>query len=901
MKFRYIAIPILLILLNTLAGFTRNDLDFLLNHNFSDLLDTYKEKVIGLLNDWDCTDKDVKSVLEYALRHDDPRLAKRCHYILAKRLGSLNHASACLQTYSQTAADSTITRIMHKEMRWMFPQPLDSLSLSFAIGDIDEGALLDEVSRRNQYNPYIEDLLKARMDEIAVERSDSLALSLIDRFLASYPDSRWAHVASYYRYYHLLQKSSYAALDSLLYRDYEHDPGSLYSRIVFLLQPKYLEASSLGVESGLDKAQSILSELEKQEIPSGISILYGTYTEMEWKTLLQLIHLKLGYYHLLAGNNLSLAAKHNHYVVDRSDPDWQNLNTLVSTIEVSSNDEGQRAELHFWKAKVLALSTSTDDLLEAAREYLNCLIAGAPRKRFDDDALAALTSIHQQIGSNVDFHAWSQTLLPYNGISFNDITKQAGLEGLHFTRVAIGDYDNDGWPDILFNGTRLFRNNGDLSFTDVTESAINTDLHGAGGLWADFNKDGRLDFASFSHAENGIGDVLMKNQANQYFVNVGERAGDIEDFSPTEGAAWIDIDGKGYPSIYSANYEKWQVQSGFPDFFWHNSGGYFSDESDSLGFRTPLDATDPGLAGRGVAPADYDNDGQQEILVTNYRLNRNFAFDMQPDGTFSDRGFVDGLAGDYDLGYFGHSIGADWGDYDNDGDLDVFIANLAHPRYIEFSDISMLLRNDGPAAYMFDEQPIPFHSFTNVTSEAGISYDELHSDPLWFDADNDGWLDLFITSVYENDRSYLYRNNGDGTFTDITWLSGTRVYNGWGNATGDLNRDGLPDLVVGSGNGVKILINNTSTINSSVMVKPVWKGDTIVLVTDPNEFPSYPNSPAFGTRVAITLNMQDGREFTLVRELCGAKGTTSQNDQVLHFGIGNGIVKTIERLMYEKD
>ena len=79
---------------------------------------------------------------------------------------------------------------------------------------------------------------------------------------------------------------------------------------------------------------------------------------------------------------------------------------------------------------------------------------------------------------------------------------------------------------------------------------------------------------------------------------------------------------------------------------------------------------------------------------------------------------------------------------------------------------------------------------------------------MWFDFDNDGWLDLFITSIYEGCHSFLYRNKGDGTFEDVTWLAGVRTENGWGCAWSDFNRDGAPDLVVASNSGLKLYKNN---------------------------------------------------------------------------------------------
>ncbi len=221
---------------------------------------------------------------------------------------------------------------------------------------------------------------------------------------------------------------------------------------------------------------------------------------------------------------------------------------------------------------------------------------------------------------------------------------------------------------------------------------------------------------------------------------------------------------------------------------------------------------------------------------------------------FVDEALERGVAGTDVDGWWGHTIGSVWGDCDNDGDLDLFSANLAHPRYIEFSDISQLLINSGP----------PDYRFTDRTAGSGITYDETHSNPAWADVDNDGDLDLYVTSIYENERSYLYLNDGTGLkYMENGFLSGTRVTNGWGCAFADFDNDGDLDLLVGSGSGVR-LFRNRGNANHWLRV----------------EVSGIAGTP-LGARVTVTQG-----DRVQIREIQAGSGTTSQDEGIAHFGFG---------------
>ncbi len=359
-----------------------------------------------------------------------------------------------------------------------------------------------------------------------------------------------------------------------------------------------------------------------------------------------------------------------------------------------------------------------------------------------------------------------------------------------------------------------------------------------------------MDFSIFFlHLPVRKNDILWKNLGNETFLNITIDT-PLADTLQTEGAAWGDINGDLFPDIYVANYERWGEMEGEQDFLYLNmKNGLFEDATMVKNIIPPYKENQ---AGRGVNWGDYNNDGFLDIFVSNYRLDKNFLWKNHKGDNFSNVAEQTGVEGKYVDGWYGHTIGSEWGDFDNDGDLDLFCANLAHPRYIEFSDMSMLFENI-----------IQKDKFFDIRESAGITYDECHSDPSWGDVNGDGFLDLFITSIYPDRRTYLYLNNGDKTFRDITYLSGTRAFNCWGAAFSDFDNDGDLDLLVCSREGIHLFRNDTK-IQNWVEIK----------IIDENG-----KTPLIGTRIKVS---QD--DFVQIREVEGGKGTTNQHSQIQYFG-----------------
>ncbi|MBU0520007.1 VCBS repeat-containing protein [bacterium] len=498
---------------------------------------------------------------------------------------------------------------------------------------------------------------------------------------------------------------------------------------------------------------------------------------------------------------------------------------------------------------------------EAFDHYIECLVQGDMRGKWIALADSAARRLFEEqfSESQTDFMDFARNRRLYEGPVFDDVTEHIGFTGIKTSRVAWGDANHDGFDDLLCGGRRLFLNQKGEIFLEITTEAGFSDLKGiTGGVWADVDMDRDLDLFC---AGNGAGDRLLLNDKISsgipQFIDVTEQAG-MGDIYKTEGAAWGDLQGDGRPDLYVANYESSgpEIGQGTPDYLYINkidervdSDFKFERLDPDSGLKPPFGEN---LCGRGVTWGDFDGDMDQDIYVSNYRLQENLLWENQAGALISQASFYDLAGVDHD-GWRGHSIGSEWGDFDNDGDLDLISANLAHPRTIEFSDRTCLYEN------RLQEEGV----FRDVRSEWGIKYDETHSEPTWGDFDADGDLDLYITSIYPERRSFLYLNDLQSkTFRDVTFLAGARVTNGWGCAYSDLDNDGDLDLAVGSDDGVRIFRQRNHRHHwLEIEIDAAGSG--------------------YGTRIAL-----DQEGLLQLRELSGGKGTTSQHSNIIYFGLG---------------
>ncbi len=498
----------------------------------------------------------------------------------------------------------------------------------------------------------------------------------------------------------------------------------------------------------------------------------------------------------------------------------------LALLDTAPATDPPSATVAYWRGRI---SEGLGDAAAARDHYRTALVRAA-----HPEAEARLVALGED-GDEGDSP-------PRGGPVFDDVTVAAGLDGVAAQRVAWGDPDGDGDPDLLLDG-RVFLNDGGSRFGEAT---LPDGPPATGGLWADVDGDGATD-------------LLLTGPVNRLLLNRGAAGWEARELPDgagrrTEAAAFADVDGDGDLDLYLANYERGGTRRGLchADQLLRNRGdGRFDDVTAAagLGLEQPL-------CGRGMAWIDVDGDRRPDALVGNYRLGPNLLWRNLGNGRFAEAGAAWGVRGSNRDGAFGHTIAVAPGDLDGDGREDLVLTNLAHPRVIEFSDRTQVLLTSAGS-------PPPY---VDRRAESGLRFAETESDAALGDVDNDGDLDLFVTAIYPGRWSRLYLNDGRGGLTDVSWRAGVRVANGWGAAFADIDGDGALDLLVASADGVRLLRNRGGGGH--------WLG---VRLDDPT-------CQRDGVGAEVTLRAAGRAQLRVVRL---GRGTGSQDGPALHFGLGD--------------
>jgi enediyne biosynthesis protein E4 len=485
------------------------------------------------------------------------------------------------------------------------------------------------------------------------------------------------------------------------------------------------------------------------------------------------------------------------------------------------------------------------------------------------------------------------------GITFSHIsdpTKRYIVESMS-GGVILFDYDRDGWPDIYFTNAptvamslekkkspgALYHNNHDGTFTDVTRtSGLLNSCFAMGGAVGDYDNDGWPDLYLTCLG----GNILYKNNGNGTFSDVTAKAG-VRDGRWSTGAAFGDYDGDGFADLIVTNYVDLNLNDlpkfgsapncryrgvdvqcgprglkGAGDSLFHNNGdGTFTDVSTTSGVSDP-----GGFYGLGVLWSDFNNSGHPDIYVANDSTPK-FLYKNKGHGQFEEIGLESGTALNAD-GAEQASMGLAVGDYLNTGRQSIYVTN--------FSDENDLLyRNDGD------------WNFTENSYSAGVAVPSLPFvkwGTSFADFDNDGWLDLIAVSghVYPQvddlptgakykEPALFHLNQRDGTFCDASRLAGAALTDervSRGLAVGDLFNNGNLDVVVENLDGKPAILKNTGVAGRH------WVSFELAGVAS--------NRMALNARVHIVAG-----GVSQMEEIHSGGSYLSQNDTRVHFGIGN--------------
>ena len=407
------------------------------------------------------------------------------------------------------------------------------------------------------------------------------------------------------------------------------------------------------------------------------------------------------------------------------------------------------------------------------------------------------------------------------------------------------DFNDDGFSDMS-GGSNLYTNQGDGTFVHTTPFGG----RGAGSV-GDYNNDGLID--AYSLDSYGVG-ALYFNNGDGTYTNRTDLVHWVFEDTPrnSNGQTCVDLNGDGYLDTYMTGWWDWEQ--------WSSADVIFTSEGDGVSdpcWRKTWEQI-PYRHCKSATPCDFDEDGDQDVYVSGYWLA--YGHLWRNDGFNGSTGLTD-VALPYGVNDGpGHTQGSCWADFDNDGHFDIFVANFAHP--------------GNPSARFMQNQGEPGYHFTN-RGLCGVVQVQPLSCGIAGDYDNDGDVDLVVTTsggYGDFEDIWLYRNNGNWTFTDVTASmglddQGPYDYAAWG----DYNNDGLLDLIA-----VQQLWRNHNGGAGNHWLKVKLKGG--------DHADGMVNGAAIGAQVRIDVPGLG----TLVRQVEGNTGQVGcQNDLTLHFGLGS--------------
>ena len=425
--------------------------------------------------------------------------------------------------------------------------------------------------------------------------------------------------------------------------------------------------------------------------------------------------------------------------------------------------------------------------------------------------------IYSSTANYYDTKAYAiDVLMDYvNGISspqfFQDVTVSSGIGSFSTYSICWGDINNDKYLDMLAGG-KLFKNNKNGTFTDITASAgINTTP-----FWItsfiDINNDGKEDIVFLGDATPTYPHVLYLNNGNETFTQSSLNFSTPPVLVNVRSIGVADINNDKYPDLWISEHEGPTLGSSYPHYlFLNDKNNGFTDASTMI---YPNGYTYQPT--RASMWNDFDDNNQLDLYVGNYRLKRDELWKNNGNGTFTNIASAKQLDIN-NSGGSGHGTGVDWADYDNDGDMDLLLCQLAHPAYtIQYGHRpTTIYNNSGAGSFNFTDLN-PGVNAGNI----GIQYEETHAGGAWGDLNSDGLTDIFITSFYGCRYGDVYLQKPNNTFELNTFEFGVSDLVSASDATlADFDNDGRLDMACGTNDATDYafmkVYKNTNTSNNN--------------------------------------------------------------------------------------
>tara|TARA_B110000003_G_scaffold53347_1_gene53124 strand:- start:75627 stop:77357 length:1731 start_codon:yes stop_codon:yes gene_type:complete len=443
-------------------------------------------------------------------------------------------------------------------------------------------------------------------------------------------------------------------------------------------------------------------------------------------------------------------------------------------------------------------------------------------------------------------------------VSFEDVASYKGVDYSYGNSeygggVSFVDFDNDGWDDITYaseDGAQIyfFKNNNGI-FDLVTLNGISNTYKTKQVIWIDYDNDGDKDL--FVSAIEGV-NKFYRNNGDMNFTDISSSIGFFQTDLFTYGTSFGDIDNDGDLDAFISN--RTSTEHLQRNYLYRNDAGTFIDITELAGI--PIE-DEEGNENSQLSFCsiffDYNKDGFQDIYLANDKTNNiNRLYKNLGNGTFEDVSVASGS------GIAINAMTTTIGDYNNDGWFDIYITNT---QSLQAGNGNVLLMNNGD------------DTFTNVAEETGTTFNSFGWGAVFFDADNDSLLDLYVSGSFDGSiGSFLsaafYHQQNDGTFIipqNIGFEDDTRE--SYSNAIGDINNDGKPDIIVCNDTENNFLWENKTT-NTNNWLKIKLEGVTT-------------NRDGIGNTIEINIDGKSQYRYTLAGE-----GYISQNSSYEFFGLG---------------